>query len=308
MPNAHSEPRSLTSRGRLLVFGAAFFWGTSATLARFVFHERAVPALHVVEIRLVVAAVLLGSWLRLKRPELLRVAKADWRYLAILGTCGVAAMQGSYYHSISVLGVGLAILLQYLAPVLLVLYDTLRGKRLQGRTLVTVLAAVVGTALVVGDVDARALHAEPIDWAVGFGSAVVFAFYITYSKRGLERYAPETLLFYAFSIAAIFWAVVTPPWQILAAGYGSSLWLMFLVLGVCSTLVPFALFNGGLRTLSPADTAIVATLEPVVAVLSAWIFLGESLTPLAWIGATLVVVASALPSLDTRADHSPKRH
>jgi drug/metabolite transporter (DMT)-like permease len=291
------EPRGRPLRGRLLVFGAAFFWGTSATLARFIFHRRAVPALVVVELRLLIAAALLGPWLALRRPSALRVAKQDWGYFVVLGICGVAAIQGSYYHSISVLGVGLAILLQYLAPVLIVLYEAARGKPLRPRTIAAVLAAVVGTALVIGRVDASALHARPLDWVIGFGSAGIFAFYIVFSKRGLERYAPETILLYTFTIAGLFWAGVTPPWRIIAAGYGASLWLMFVALGVFSTLVPFSLFYAGLRTLAPAEAAIVATMEPVVAVLAAALFLGEWLTPLAWIGAALVIVASLIPSL-----------
>src|SRR5438093_13718665 len=98
-----------------MVLGAAFFWGTSATLARLVFRDRHVPPLTVVELRLVLAAIILGSWLAWRHPEQLHVARKDWAYFGILSVFGLAAVQGSYYYSISVLGVGLAILIQYLA-------------------------------------------------------------------------------------------------------------------------------------------------------------------------------------------------
>jgi drug/metabolite transporter (DMT)-like permease len=133
---------------------------------------------------------------------------------------------------------------------------------------------------------------------VGFAAAIAFAFYVIYSKRGLAGYAPETVLFYTFLIAAFLWAIVTPPWRILAAGYGADLWLIFLGLGVFSTLVPFACFYAGLKRLPATQAAIVATLEPVIAVLSAALFLGEGLRPVQWLGAIMVLAASLLAGGD----------
>src|SRR5213593_1297411 len=71
------------ARGRWLVFGATFFWGTSATLARFVFRDRHVPALTAVELRLVIACALLGPWLAWRRPSALRVPRSDWGYFLV---------------------------------------------------------------------------------------------------------------------------------------------------------------------------------------------------------------------------------
>ena len=99
-----------------------------------------------------------------------------------------------------------------------------------------------------------------------------------------------------FSIAFTVLAFVTPPWKILAAGYHRDTWLLFLVLGVFSALVPFALFYTGLRHLAPAQAGILATLEPVVAVASSALLLGEGLTGLQWLGAALVLFAATLAS------------
>jgi drug/metabolite transporter (DMT)-like permease len=276
------------------VFAATVFWGTTATLARFVFRDRHVPAIVVVELRLLIAATILGLWLAWRKPQALRLKRKDVAYFLILGLFGVAAVQGSYYYSISVLGVGLAILLQYLAPSLIVLYDAARGAKVTFATVAALVGALGGTALLVGNVDAVRLHVSPLGWAIGFGSAVFFAFYVVFSKRGLERYAPETVLFYTFLIASAFWAVVTPPTRIVAAHYDARLWLMFLILGVGSTLVPFSLFYAGLRRLPAAEAGIVATLEPLVAVIAAAVFLGEWLRPLQWLGAVFVLAAAIL--------------
>src|SRR5262249_37648554 len=155
-----------------------------------------VPPLTVVELRLLLSAILLGSWLAWRRPDRLRIARSDLKYFLVLGLFGLAAVQGCYYYSISVLGVGLSILIQYLAPSLIVMLDLARGRRVGGLTLLAVAAALGGTALLVGNLDPAALHARPLQWVVCFGATLSFAFFIVYSKRGLSRYAPETVLFH----------------------------------------------------------------------------------------------------------------
>ncbi len=280
-----------------MVVAAATLWGASATVARLVFRDYDVPPLTVVELRLLIACALMLPWLAWRTPSALRVARADWGYFGILGIFGVAAVQGTYYYSIAHLGVGLSILLQYLAPALIVLYEMIRGGPARPRMLLAVAAAVAGTGLLVGGVDAAPLHASPRDWVAGFGSAVSFAFYIVYSKRGLARYAPLTVLLYTFLIAGAFWAIVTPPWRIAAAHYRPSVWGLFLTIGIGSTLIPFAFFYGGLRRLRAAEAGILATIEPVVAVALAAAFLGEGLQSVQWLGAALVIGATLLASL-----------
>jgi drug/metabolite transporter (DMT)-like permease len=127
-------------------------------------------------------------------------------------------------------------------------------------------------------------------------SAFIFAFYIIYSKRGLARYRPETVLVYTFGIAAIVWGIVNPPWRIVAQHYDPQLWWMFLALGVFSTLVPFSLFYAGLRRLPAGEASVIATAEPLVAVFAAAAFLHEGLRPAQIAGAVLVVIAAVFAS------------
>lgn len=297
MSGSSEAARGETAVGRWCILAAALFWGMSATLARFVFRDRQVPPLTAVELRLVFAVMFLLPWMLIARRQALRVAREDVGYLVVLGLFGVAAVQGSYYFAIARLGVGLAILIQYLAPTLIVLWDLARGRPVRGVVIGSIVCALAGTALLVGAVEPGALARDPLGWAVGLASAFIFAFYILYAKRGLARYAPETLLLYGFAIAAVFWGFVTPPWTILAAGYPPDLWLMFVALGLFSTLVPFALFNAGLLRVSPVEAGILATSEPVIAVLAAALLLGESPRPMQLFGAALVIAAAIMASL-----------
>jgi drug/metabolite transporter (DMT)-like permease len=282
--------------GRWLVFAATVFWASTATLARFVFRDRHVPPLTVVELRLTIAALVLFGYLVTRRRSALRIERRDIGYFLALGLFGVAAVQGSYYFTISKLGVGLAILVQYLAPTIIVAFDLVRGRWVGWTMIAAVLCALAGTGLLVGGVNQAALHAKPLYWGIAFLSAFVFAFYIVYSKRGLVRYPPETVLFYTFAIAAVFWACVTPPWRVLAAGYSRDLWGLFILLGLFSTLVPFGLFYAGLRRLPAAEASVIATSEPLVAMVTASVFLHEQLRPLQLVGAGLVLLAALLAS------------
>ena len=280
-----------------MILGAATLWGATATVARFVFRDFHVPPLTVVELRLAIACALLLPWMLWRRRAALRMERRDLGYLLVLGIFGVAAVQGTYYSSIARLGVGVSILLQYLAPALIVLYEMARGRRPSARTLLAVLAAILGTALLVVGVDRAALHARPLDWAIGFASALTFSFYIVFSKRGLSRHDPLAVLLYTFVIACAFWSLVTPPWRIVAAHYDARVWIMFLAIGVGSTLLPFALFYAGLKRLRAAEAGVLATIEPVIAVLTAAIFLGEGLRPIQLAGAALVLMATLLSAM-----------
>jgi drug/metabolite transporter (DMT)-like permease len=278
------------------VFLATLFWGGTATLARSVFRDGGAPPQTVVELRLVIAASLLFAWLLARNRAALRIERSDRGALVVLALFGVAAVQGTYYYSIAKLGVGLAILLQYVAPSLIVLWEMARGKRPSPPMVAAVLLALAGTALLVSGVDRSRMHASVFDWCVGASSSVIFAFYVLASKRLVARYAPETVLVYTFAIAAVFWACVTPPWRIIDAHYSKELWVSFAMLGVFSTLVPFRCFYAGLKRLPAAEAGVIATAEPVVAILSAFLFLGEGLRPGQMLGGVLVIVAAVLAS------------
>src|SRR6266513_6565131 len=92
--------------GRAMILGAATLWGASATVARLAFRDHGVPPLTMVEMRLIIACALLLPWLAWRRRAALRVPRREWAYFLILGLLGVAAVQGTYYCSISRLGVG----------------------------------------------------------------------------------------------------------------------------------------------------------------------------------------------------------
>jgi drug/metabolite transporter (DMT)-like permease len=282
--------------GFLCVIAATVLWGNAATLARWTM-EQGVPPLVVVELRLAISVVLLAVGFALFRPALFRIARADLVPLLVLGVGGIAAVQGSYYTNVKLVGVGLAILLQYLAPTLVVAWEALvEHRRPRPIELASLLSSTAGVALLVLADGAALARANPLGVAVGLASAVFFAFYILYAKRLLARLSPWTVLFYGFLVAALFWMPVETPARIAGAHYGRAMWGVFLAIALGSALVPFALFYAGLARLRASRAGIVALLEPIVAIGSAALFLHEGLSVSQSLGALLILVGVGLAS------------
>jgi drug/metabolite transporter (DMT)-like permease len=257
--------------------------------------KQAIPPLHIVELRLTISVVLLAlAFLAFGRARF-RIGRADVLPLVILGTVGIAAVQGTYYSNVGLVGVGLAILLQYLAPTLVVLWEAVRARRAPppARMLALVLATA-GTALLVLADGAQLARANPLGVALGLASAGFFAFYILYAKHVLARVGPWTVLFYGFLVAALFWMVFVPPASIARAGYEGRTWLVFLAIALGSALVPFGLFYEGLKRLDAPRAGIVALLEPIVAIGSSAWWLKEGLTWSQGVGAALILLGVGL--------------
>jgi drug/metabolite transporter (DMT)-like permease len=250
-----------------------------------------VPPLVIVELRLAISVGILAVGFALFRPALFRISRSDFLPLVILGIGGIAAVQGSYYTNVKWVGVGLAILLQYLAPTLVVAWEALVARRApRPLELLALACATIGVALLVLADGAAVARAQPRGILLGLASAVFFAFYILYAKRLLARLPPWTVLFYGFLVAALFWLVFVPPTAIAAAHYDARTWGLFLLIALGSALVPFGFFYAGLARLDASRAGIIALLEPIVAIGSSAWWLKEGLTLSQAAGAALILL------------------
>jgi drug/metabolite transporter (DMT)-like permease len=204
---------------------------------------------------------------------------------------GVAASNFFYFEALDLTSVATALLLQYQAPILVALYTVLvQREPLRGRVVLALVLALGGCALVVRAYDFEVLRPNLLGVLAGLGTAFGFAFYILASRAALHRLDAWTLLTYAYFSASLAWLVVLPPWKILAHGFDTGIWMVFLAIATIGTVVPFGLFISGLRFLPPTQAGIVSMLEPVVAATAAYVILGESLLPLQILGGGLVLV------------------
>jgi drug/metabolite transporter (DMT)-like permease len=295
----------------LFIASAAFLWGVSAALGRAVFTgklflsgEAAHPIDPVILSQtrttfslLVLLPLLVGrrGWRRIKLPT------PDLIQSLVLGMLGVAASNYFYYVAIQRTSVAIAIIVQYTAPVWVLLYVVARRQqRLSLQKVAAVGVALAGIALTIGIVDVKSALALHLDrW--GFLAALIasfsFAFYNVGGHRLLARYDRWRVLVWTLVSAAVFWLFVNPPWKVIAAHYAPAQWGFLFVFSMISVLGSFSLYFLGLQHLEPTRAIIASCLEPVFSILLAAAFLGEVLRPVQTLGIALVLSAIVIVQL-----------
>ena len=283
--------------GYLLVMLAAAFWAIAGTLAKYMMLQ-AIPLIVLVEIRVTIAAAVLLVIIYFKDQRLLHIRRQDLLYMIILGVVGLAGVHYSYYYAISKTNVATAILLQYLAPAFIMLFAVLiQGEPFSSKKLLSLCLAFIGCFLMVGGYDLNLFEINKAGMISGLVSAVFFAFYSLYGEYGLKRYSIWTILLYGFITATVFWWCFNPPWRIITAHYSLQTWGLFMFLGVFSVLIPFWLYFAGMRYIKATRASITAMLEPVIAGVAAYLFLGETMFSLQLLGAILVLTGIILLQL-----------
>lgn len=289
----------------MFIGSAAFLWGISATLGRAVFTGRILSAanlwrpidpLILSQTRTTFSLVLLllillarGGWQRIQLPL------ADLGRCLLLGILGVAVSNYFYYLAIQRTDVAIAIIVQYTAPVWVLLYVLATGQqRLTAKKGLAVTFAVIGIALVINLIGARGASGFHID-AYGFGAALLasfsFSFYNIAGHGILMRHDRWRVLVWALASASIFWLLFNPPWKIIHAGYAPLQWAFLFFFSMISVLGAFSLYFLGLQYLEPTRAIIASCLEPVFSIMLAALLLGEMLKPIQTLGIILVLAA-----------------
>lgn len=297
-------------RGYLYIGCAALFWGIAATLGRAAFTGRlpgltpgAIDPLILSQSRTTLSLFVLLPVLLLRRgASALRVPGRDLVRFLLIGVLGVAASNYLYYLAIQRTNVATAIILQYTAPVWVLLYTVLRGgPRPSLRRSTAVGLAVVGCALAVGFVGSGGLSLDPLGVSAALLAAFSFAFYNVGGHSVLARYDRWKVLLWVLTSAATFWISVNPPWKIWAAHFGREQWGFMLMFSLVSVLGPFSCYFAGLQHLEPTRAVVVSCLEPVFSIVIAALALGELLRPLQMLGIAVVLVAIVLIQLPEQA-------
>ena len=265
-------------------------WALNGTMARELLDD-GVGAVRLAQLRSAGSWLILALALAVGRRDLLRVDRSELPSLALLGVVGLAGVHATYFLAIDRLQIGVAVTIQYLAPLLLLVWLRLaHGRRLARGLWGAVGLSALGCFFVVRAYDAGSL--DGVGVAAAFGAMLTFAIYMVGSERAGRSHEPVTTLFWAFGFATLFWALVAPWWQF-PFGRLASVGDLLLAAGVIvvGTLLPFICLVAALRHIPAPRAAVVATLEPVLAALFAWIILGERLTAVQLLGGAAVLGA-----------------
>jgi drug/metabolite transporter (DMT)-like permease len=281
-------------RGYLYILVGTTLWGVSSVVAKSLFIIGLPPA-ELVLIRLTLATLALAIILFFFDRKRMIISLKDLPYFLILGFVGVAGMQFTYYYTISKIHVGPAILLQYIQPVWVSLYAFLFQKEpLSKAKIAALLLAVMGCYFVVGGYQTDLLRLNKIGIVSGVLASLFFTFYALFGEKGLKKYDSWTLILYGFGFGAVLYWILFSPMKIITVGHSLKMWMAFIYIAIFSTLIPFGLYFKGIEYMRATRTSIIATWEPVVASITAYIVLGEVLFPLQVLGGIGVIAAIVL--------------
>jgi drug/metabolite transporter (DMT)-like permease len=227
--------------------------------------------------------------------------------MAAYGVVGVAMVQWLYFAAISRMPVGIALLIEFTAPLLVALWVRFgRGRPVRARVWLALALVLAGLALV-----ARVGAGLSVDVAgLGFAglAAVSLAAYYVLGEYGLGRRDPVSLAAWSFTAAALFWALLLPWWRfpfhrltaqaVVGGGTVPSqavpVWALVAWVVLLGTVAPFGLALAGLGRIGATRTGLIGTTEPPLAGLVAWVVLGETLSPVQVVGAVVVLAGIVL--------------
>jgi drug/metabolite transporter (DMT)-like permease len=302
-------------RGYLLALLAAACWATGGLTAKWLFTppsaataEWPIAPLGIVidpttlsGARALSAFVLLVVVLAVGRPRDLRISPGDVPFLAVFGVVGLAMVHFTYFKTISLTNVATAILLEYLAPVLVLVFGVAFMKhRFTWWLPLGVALSIGGCALVVGAIGGDGLVVTPAGIGWGLLSAVFFAAYSLMGTVAAYRFSPYTALVWGLGFASLFWLTVLTPGVVLGAFAEPKAAVAIVFIAVVSTIIPFAAFLIALHHIAPTNATVTSTIEPVIAGVGAYLLFGESLTAIQIVGGLMVVAAIAVVQLSER--------
>lgn len=294
----------------LLVLLAGTMWAASGTAAQHFYTQSVHIPIELTQVRLFLSSALffLLAWWSggLRRGvRSLRRSPRLLVHLSIHGILGIMIVQFSYFMGIAEGDAAATTVIGYTSPAMMILYLAVRWRRLPSAAETgTVVVAVAGVFLLVtgGDVGRLSVPMACIVWSLISGATFTFAMiYPVHLLRLFDR-------FFLLAVCMLIGGIALLPMTQVIVDVGSfftvETWLDLLVIIGLGTIVAFFSFNAGLRWLSPEETAITATIEPVASVLFAWLIFDTHFVALQLVGVVLVIAAILTPNLLRKWEHT----
>jgi drug/metabolite transporter (DMT)-like permease len=283
-----------------LVFGSLFFAISSipAKLAM----ESGLSAFRLTQIRTIGAFLVLFLYVYLKNKQSLRINRKELPILIAFGVFGFAAVNLFYFLAIQRLNVGVALIIEFTAPIWIALWMRFIQKKIVSKLMWWGL--VIGlTGLVLIAQVWRGLTLDGLGVTFAVLDAFALALYFLVGEKLVGVKSSEATMAWGFGVSSAFFAIIQPWWTFpfaelgrvveltgRLAGVSIPTYYLILWIIVLGTAVPYFLVLNGLRGLSAATSSSIGMLEPVFGGIFAWIFLYEKLTFIQSVGAVVVLI------------------
>lgn len=255
------------------------------------------------QLRVTLAFLILFAFVAATRPRALRIRKDEIWILLAYGVLGVAMTQYLFFLALETLPVGIALLIEFTAPIMVALWFRFGLRHRTPRIVwLGLVIALVGLAMVAEVWKGFTL--DPLGVAAAFGAAAALAIYFLTGDAQVQRPQPRdpvSMTMWGFGAATLFWVIVKPwwmfPWNELegtglplgADGPAVPIWWLVTSMVVLGTVVPFWLIVMSLHHIRASQASVFGMTEPLIAAFIAWVALGEVLSQVQVVGACVVL-------------------
>lgn len=287
--------RQLKTTGIAMALAAGICWGFSGACGQFMFDNKGMNSNWLVSVRLICAGTAILVYLLIKNPRAVIEPWKDKRDAAdfiVFSVFGMTLCQYSYFMAIQHSNAGVATVLQYMGPALILVYVCLRTKRRPKLYETAALILSLGGTFILathGDIASMALSKEALFW--GIMAAVTLAVYSVHPERIVNKYGSLLPIGWAMFIGGIIMNIIFKPWNIegVIVDGGTLLGLAGVIL--LGTILGFSLYLKGVQIIGAADAAMISCIEPVSAVAFSVLWLGERFMLIDILGMVLTIGA-----------------
>lgn len=293
--------------GIILTLLGATLWGVSGTSVQFVGNFRNMNLEWLLTMRLITAGLLtvLYGWIR-QGNAIFNVFR-NWRDtlgLVIFGVFGMALCQYTYFRSIVIAGAGIATVLQYLAPSMIIIYLLVRyGKRPSTGEIISVILALAGTICLMGNngFSFESFRSDVLFW--GLLSAVGVAVYSVSPVRLLATYGTIPIVGFGMLLSGLVAAAL------FQQSHSYATWDVWTVVGCFNvvflgTIVSFNAYLEGVKRIGAVSGSILSSIEPISAAFFGWALLGNQFNWVGILGMAMIIATVIIIALEKRGQSS----
>lgn len=293
--------------GIILTLLGATLWGVSGTSVQFIGNFRNMNLEWLLTMRLITAGLLtvLYGWIR-QGNAIFNIFR-NWRDtlgLVIFGVFGMALCQYTYFRSIVIAGAGIATVLQYLAPSMIIIYLLVRyGKRPSAGEIISVILALAGTICLMGNngFSFESFRSDVLFW--GLLSAVGVAVYSVSPVRLLATYGTIPIVGFGMLLSGLVAAVL------FQQPHSYATWDVWTVVGCFNvvflgTIVSFNAYLEGVKRIGAVSGSILSSIEPISAAFFGWALLGNQFNWVGILGMAMIIATVIIIALEKRGQSS----
>ncbi|MEH6942001.1 DMT family transporter [Bacillus sp. JJ722] len=298
-----------TTRSRLVgiifVLLGASFWGIGGTAADYLFKVEQINMNWYVSTRLIISGLLLlGVQVLLTNTKKVFAIWKDSNKripLIIFSLFGMLLVQYSYMASIEAGNAAVATLLQYLAPIYIIIWLIYKGQqKLHVSDIIAILTTIIGTLLLLTNGSFQGLSVSSVAIIWGFISGVSLSFYTLYARNLLHFYSSVTVVGWAMIISGVFMNFIHPIWKVETNDWTLSTIIVLAFTIFFGTTLAFWMFIKSLEYLEAKETTLLGTVEPLTAVVSSIVWLSLPFGIWQMIGMILILVLVVYLSLQKK--------